>query len=140
MRTLPNKLSQLILVALKDLELCEKDPNYRVNMHTWHGPANDMQLFGDAPYCVVCLAGAVMAQSLEAPKENVFVPDDFKEDSRKLVALDYVINGCTISALVCMEQKTDFPILVPITPYAEDPIQFKADLFKLADELQAEGL
>lgn len=32
----PDKLSDLITLALNDLELVEKDPKYKVNMDVWH--------------------------------------------------------------------------------------------------------
>ena len=56
------KPSELIRLALKDLEACEKDPDYEINMNVWHKPVGDQ--------CMVCLAGAVMAQTFEMPKNR----------------------------------------------------------------------
>lgn len=58
MKKLPKKLSDRILVALHDLELVEADPRYKIDMDTWHKPNGQ---------CAVCLAGSVMAKTLNAP-------------------------------------------------------------------------
>ena len=55
MKKLPNKPSELLKVALTDLELVEGDSKYRVDMRNWHTPQYDKT-------CEVCLAGSVMAK------------------------------------------------------------------------------
>ena len=58
-----NKLHELLTIALDDLKKCEADPTYIINMHEWHVPRGEQ--------CSICLAGAVMAQSLGAyPSEH----------------------------------------------------------------------
>ena len=52
--TLPDTMADLLEMALGDLEACEADPQYRINMSTW--------LQKTPRGCQVCLAGAVIAQ------------------------------------------------------------------------------
>lgn len=73
-------LSQMILLALSDLEEAEKNPKYRIDMGTWHSPNS---------HCSVCFGGAVMAGTLGVSKDDEVVPEDFHdEDERKLLAMD----------------------------------------------------
>lgn len=60
MNTLPDKPSELIRLALSDLKKCEEDDRYGINMGVW------MKVTGDGE-CLVCLAGSVMAQTLNTP-------------------------------------------------------------------------
>lgn len=55
----PDKLSDLIQLALDDIDKCQKDERYVINMGTWHSLWDGK--------CHVCLAGAVMAQTHELP-------------------------------------------------------------------------
>jgi hypothetical protein len=63
--TLPNKPSELIRVALKDLEEAERDPHYEVEMCTWHRPSSTTGV------CTVCLAGSVLAKSCGVVPEYI---------------------------------------------------------------------
>ena len=92
--TLPDKLSDLAELALADLNWAKRQPNYRVNMTTWHRttPANKL--------CYVCLAGAVMAHTLEIPQHHDVMPADFPPNvGSKLLALDYLRKGLITDAL-----------------------------------------
>lgn len=61
---LPDKLSELLEVALTDLKKCERSTKYRVSMLHWHTPVPE----GNA--CWVCLAGSVMAKEFKlSPKD-----------------------------------------------------------------------
>jgi hypothetical protein len=53
-------MSELLTIALNDLEKVEKDPIYQVRMDVWH---QGIGRYGDQ--CAVCLAGAVLAKTLE---------------------------------------------------------------------------
>src|SRR5690242_14702523 len=88
---LPEKLSELILVALADLEAVERDPDYLVEMCSWHEPNGK---------CKVCFAGSVMARSLNAPLRKFVRPGsyDLHTESR-LLALDRVRQGWVCCAL-----------------------------------------
>lgn len=57
------KLSDLLEVALKDLAAVERmKKTYKVDMGSWHEPK-----FGDDSRCAVCLAGSVMARTMQLP-------------------------------------------------------------------------
>jgi hypothetical protein len=80
---LPEKLSDLLNLALDDLGMVEADPKYKVVMIEWHSPSPSRT------HCQVCLAGAVMAKSLGVPPEALHAPADFAADvCDKLKALD----------------------------------------------------
>jgi len=61
------KLSTMILWALTDMEKCEADPRYTINMGSWHTPElRDEQ----GTVCHVCMAGSVMAQRMVRDHER----------------------------------------------------------------------
>lgn len=62
MSKLPNKPSDLLDVALRDLEACEQDDNYEIRMSLWHSSNHNLD-----KKCFVCLAGAVMAKTMGTP-------------------------------------------------------------------------
>lgn len=58
-KQLPNKLSELLRIALEDLKKAEQSPEYIINMDNW-------SLYnGSTKKCEVCLAGAVVAIELD---------------------------------------------------------------------------
>lgn len=57
MKALPDKISELLKLAMIDLEKVEADPRYKVDMLEWHTPRENK--------CEVCLAGSVLAKSLK---------------------------------------------------------------------------
>lgn len=92
---LPNKPSELLMVALSDLEAIEKNPTYSIDLTILHSPLNHRWLNGDTR-CAVCLAGAVMAQTLKVkPDINVPLNRRFlsKDTYQKLKAIDYFRQG-----------------------------------------------
>ena len=97
---LPDRLSDLILVALKDLKKCEKSPKYTVEMSKWHRPSCASAITHLDWTCEVCLAGSVIAQTLKTPIIKLKEPVDFGEvDEHKLYALDYIRGGDVFQAL-----------------------------------------
>jgi hypothetical protein len=86
---LPSKPSALILLALKDLASVERLKNkYRVNMKQW--------LAQKGGKCNVCLAGAVMARSLNLKPKNdrgTFY-DMTPSQQNKMFALNSFRVGC----------------------------------------------
>ena len=62
MTALPNKLSDLLELAVRDAQACAAMPElYTLDMSNWHfGRARQ-----GAVHCNVCMAGAVMAQTLK---------------------------------------------------------------------------
>jgi len=132
---LPDKPSELIRLALADLALCAADPNYAIDMGQWHMP--------DHGVCQVCLAGAVMAKSLNASRAAELYPEDFPENRQKIKSLDDFRDGRVCSALAYLGHDLSNwghgARDREITPYRTDPGAFMADMRKLADDLEAAG-
>lgn len=151
---LPDKLSDLIEVALNDLELVEKDPRYKIRMDKWHSPQVDGK-------CHVCMAGAVMAMTLQQPVGRMMIPThfDYLNVGRKLHALDLARAGYFANALRELEHgdavvegtiKTEgidarvAPVYAKIgrmpCEYEHAPDRFKAYLRGAVIELRENGL
>lgn len=145
---LPDKPSDLIELALADLEKVEATPElYRVTMGTWYYRAKDEK------HCLVCLAGSVMAQTLgcgalgsHRSDWSGLEPSDFQGDlPDKLRALDYFRVGEVAYALGLMNIALDALPRdlhdVEISEYvAGDAEPFKADMRRLAADLREAGL
>jgi hypothetical protein len=112
--SLPLVPSELIDVAVHDLELCAADPRYEINMMNWHEP------FGDR--CLVCLAGAFMAQTLHTPIHREVTPENIPDQGvrTRLFALDKLRCGLLHSFLIDMAYATD--------PNPSDPRKFRDKL------------
>ena len=148
-KKLPEKHSDLILVALKDLEAVENNPKYKVGMGWWHKPTEDKN---SNKYCTVCLAGAVMANTLGASVKKEADPSDYDEETKcKLIFLDRVRVYHQVSSIICTEEEK--PLLSMVlkaayrsipkddrTSYDTNPIQFKKNMEHIANELDKAGL
>lgn len=118
---LPNKPSALLQLALDDLERCEKDPHYEIYMGEWHSP-------GDK-HCLVCMAGAVIAKTLECDRFNEVTPCLLDHDnSQKLRAIDAFRSNDPISAFNYLKIRRTVPPLIYVTKYMDDPDRFKAQM------------
>jgi hypothetical protein len=122
-----------ILQALEDLEACERDPRYVVDMSCWHIPDDDQ--------CAVCLAGSVMAKRLGANHDVDFLPRNF-EKRDMLRSLDRFRCGEINDGLIDLEISipAGLPDDVPVEEYGVDPAAFKADMRRLAAMLAEVGL
>lgn len=137
---LPDKPSELLLLALADLEAVERDPRYRVNMATWLERVDGV--------CYVCFAGAVMAQTCGVgdsitPRDGDIEDVFGKKVGRKLRALDYFRLGWVDEALDMFgidQFRVGDDYYTSPRGYREDPEGFKQDMASLAGILQAEGL
>jgi hypothetical protein len=136
---LPDKLSALIRVALADLRKVEADSRYVVNMHRWHKPVGEV--------CQVCLAGAVMAQSLGIdPERHVEWPTNLATGGAeaKMLALDCARQGDVLNALyeldVDAEEAWDGLSNEDAPRYQDDPEAFYAYMEDLANRLEEKGL
>lgn len=133
---LPEKPSDLILVALEDLEKVEKSKTYKVFMEDWHNPF-------DGKKCEVCFAGSVMAMEGRLSK-NKYVEADKCFDEKtweKFYALNNFRRGMVVSGLNCMGIdapdllcEADMKVFVP--DYDRNPSQFKADMLAISDMLK----
>ncbi len=133
---LPDKPSELIRVALADLEKCEKDPGYKIEMDVWHEPRSE------GGKCEVCLAGSVMAKTLSVDRIMDADPSEFPEAVHlKLCALDSFRCGEVTEAFLGMRIGDGIRQISDreIKPYSLNPAQFKEDMNRLADELEAAG-
>ena len=129
--TLPNQPSELIRLALDDLDWLSSSSQYTIDMGAWHRPEQDGT-------CHICLAGAVMARSLGADRHWIYDPDDYKAE--KLRALDCFRRGAVRAGLDEMGSRaSDYPDGIWVTPYDEDPEQFVEDMLELADMFAAGG-
>ena len=122
------KLHELLNLALDDLEKCEKDPDYLIDMGEWHFP------YGGK--CFVCLAGAMMAKSLGTSPHYDGSPEDF-ENCSELQALDCLRCGDVEQAYYVLGIESKVPDR-RITPYSQSPDAFKKELRQLAKELENE--
>ena len=133
---LPEKPSDLIEVALKDLCAVEHDKRYKVNMYTFH-------IAGGAR-CEVCFGGAVMAKSLKTPPGSDKSPLGFPLGVKsKIVALDYFRTGWVGLGLkeMNLEQRGGVMVLDRgIVDYSVNKGKFKKQMAKLASDLRLVGL
>lgn len=134
-------VSGLIRIALADLEACEADPLYEIDMDVWHVPNS---------HCAICLAGSVMAKTLNVPRTWKFhqgTLEPFFSDlvARQLMALDFFRIGWHESGWEVLElPEDDLPlgasegVLIPCI-YEDNPEKFKQDMNDLADLFEAAG-
>lgn len=138
--TLPKKPSALIRLALADLAVIEKDKRYKVDMGVWHMPYDK---------CLVCLAGSVMANSLNVPVDCGLCVDPYDDQSglpadvfKKLVALDLFRLGDIEVGLSRLGLKLPefLAYSVEMPDYDYDRRGFKRQMAKLASVFEAVGL
>ncbi len=168
---LPRKASALIRVALADLEKSELDDRYRIYMGTWH----EVVETSDLPFrsldsdeepskavCLLCFAGAVMAQTCKVPMGVDAFPTDFPPESMvKFTVLDSLRKGHLVAALFRLDYLENdaldyvnmndspsnqirslkgIPRVVPIPQYENSPDDFRLAMEGLANQLEAAGL
>lgn len=165
-KTLPRLPSAGILLALADLELAERDPAVEVKMSVWYGGRG----YTNRPNaeCAVCLAGAVMRNTLRIPQpdENEFIrmgSSTFTTATTsilplsssiftpattfKLRALNYFRMGLVeFGVRTWLRIPDDSPKLkgLPthraVIAYEDDPEEFKRQLRSMATMLAKRGL
>ena len=139
---LPSTPSELIRLALADLRACERDDRYRVSMMCWHVPLERV--------CQVCLAGAVLAQTLGVePHEGIGDADLEQYSGRvkgRLRALDRFRLGEISAGLEMLGYDVD-KLSEEWQQYARksgynpaDPEPFHRQMNSLADYLASCGL
>ena len=160
-RTLPDRPSALLALALADLQRVEKDPLYTVDMSNWHQP---VRVPGVPMTCEVCMAGAVLAKTLHLDREDVVRFNPHHEDDEGLCALgfksyaiDELRQGRVERALELLgdvdgitfsdeDKKTaeavelDFDGELDDDLYGDDPELFKQRIGELVARLEEEGL
>ena len=122
-------LSTVLRIGLEDLEATEKFPEvYKIDMGKFHQPDRDK--------CVVCAAGAVMAQTLGAKPTSLVGPCDYpKAIGMRLEAIDWARLGCFSFAAETMGYPDEDQFQIyrltgedDVTAYEESPTKFKADM------------
>ncbi len=93
---LPLTPSTLLTEAMADLAKTEKMQAYVIEMNIWHSPRED-----GLRECAVCLAGAVMAQTMGVAASTTSSPHFHgTADAMLLYALDYARTGDWPAALM----------------------------------------
>lgn len=107
-KELPNKLSQLLRIAVKDAQKCSKSRKYMLDMSQWHaGRVNSYDT------CQVCMAGAVMAQTLKSDCNISYIPEDFGDSAnKKLGCINSMRSGCINEAYRELTEKFTSDLLV----------------------------
>lgn len=147
MNTLPDKISALIRVARDDLIKCEENPNYIIDMSQWHNYQ------AKAETCSVCLAGAVMAQTLDLPitSHAITLFDGLDQsENAKFRALDSIRKGDIVLAGIIGNFDTmagesnfrsvEYETETAYVSYEDNPDCFKAWLIMVAEALERRGL
>lgn len=149
MNKLPDKPSELIRVALADLKKCEADNNYHVEMSLWHEPTKLKFPVegGSTLFCQVCLAGAVMGQTLGIDFNTGATPSSlmFDDDTgNKLRALNEFRQGHVGAGLQSMGVAWNREILpniyISVPHYEADKALFHESLKVIAKTLEGIGL
>lgn len=138
--TLPDTPSELLLIALKDLESVENNESYIVDMGTWHSPT-----LRDNNVCHVCLGGAVIAGTLKIDPSFLLYVDSFENHPdivKKLLALDSFKEGHVDAGLNYLKVDRPNPIKYKyfMRSYQIDPIDWKEGMRKIVTDLQQVGL
>ena len=156
---MPDIPSAGLRIALHDLILCEKHPDYMVYMSSWHNPSTA----NNRIVCEVCLGGSVLARI----ENNPFKPIDSPAEScvsfaEKIMAMEYFRNGRILSGvkvylgderfgklhndtaekIISIEGQYGVDVYSPSgwVTYQRSAKQFKNNLFLIADKLEAMGL
>lgn len=140
MKKLPRQPSKLIRLALADFDVVRKDKRYKIDMAVWHSSCR----YGDSDRCSVCLAGAVMANSLKVDISYLRSPNDFDKNTRNAIcALNRLRAGLVWDALSYLGYRTvksGLPEIVRIPEYTNKNYEeWKDSLLKLADRLEKAG-
>lgn len=140
--SLPDKLSDLLDLALEDLEKAEADPDMRIDMATWY----DREYPEDriAPgICSVCMAGTVLAQRANLPMGAVYIdPSDFSDEIRgKLYAINSLRMGYVYDAFCKLGLKipAELEYVYFVYSYEGNPTKFKRDMKEISKLLREHG-
>ena len=130
--------SELLEMAIIDLEHVEQDPHYIVDMNSWHEARDDQ--------CAVCIAGAVMAMSMNcSPTAEILIPKQFPyEYENCLMFLNFCRLGAIQKALSCLGYEVEamkyYNNSMTIPLYSVSPIRFKDKMRNLVIEFRSRGL
>lgn len=144
---LPNKLSDCLELAIKDLTAVERMKKaYTVFMDDYHEPETVYTngVYEPTGKCSVCFAGAVMARTLGTSPKVGMSPSNFSTHNRdRLLALDNLRCGqidAAFSDLLGEDLPFGLATEVDVTVYSpEESKDFKADMKKIVKLLRMFG-
>jgi len=141
MNAISKKPSTAITQALDDLRKVERNKKYRVDMDVWHDAIDLEDDWGEADQCVVCLAGATMAKTLNKAPTDALSPSSFnRKVKNQLLGLDEFRTGRARYALKLFGvRNAPYDFDREIADYETDRLQFYRDLRKLARDLRQAG-
>lgn len=131
MRELPKKMSDLLEHALDDLKAVEQDEKYVVNMNNWHA-------YTKSKKCIVCLAGSVLAKSLDRPHDETYTLLDDHKERTKLSVINFLRMGDVDSAALKLGAMTRVKNRT-ITDYSDNREKFVSDILDLIKDLREDG-
>lgn len=111
---LPDTMSGLIRVALKDLKKAERTPRYSIQMDAaFHEPQSNGKV------CTICFAGAVMAGTFKAsPLQHLKPSDWWNGIENKMEALDRLRDGEVIDA--ALKLNFSVPKMAKVTAFHQN--------------------
>lgn len=127
----PSKYWQLLELALADFDEIVKDPNYVIDMLTYHkGKPNTK--------CHICLAGSVMARTLHCDKRDNVSPLALPKWGPALCDISNMALGAEPRFFPeeHREKFLEFQIPIQNTPYATDPAHWRAHMDKVVQWLK----
>jgi hypothetical protein len=138
---LPHKLSELARIALDDVVAVEQlTDRYVVAMdNVFHTPG----YIEDDERCVVCAAGAVMVQRLNADPEIDFGPYEFgTHNGDALMAIDCLREGDVAGALRALQLSgyATSPLDRDLPEYSSENAEWHEAMQELIDDLTEAGL
>ena len=135
LKSLPDKPSELIALALHDFEIVEQLDDYIIDMGCWH------KFIPKMGKCKVCFAGAVIASSLHFPKEKVWSELDSTSENLKILALDWFRLGFLREGFeeMSIAFPSELPDQIPIVPYSISATEFKKGIISIIARLQEIG-
>ena len=138
-RPLSKVLSEAIIQALEDLELCMEDPDYTIDFADWHSPFDQFKE-STKKSCSVCFAGAVMAKSFGMNKSKLLSPSSFGEHENILRALDYIRRGDVAIALRTIDETIPSGLVAKFDVPQRDYKKFKSTMIEISNHLTSFGL
>jgi len=130
-KRLPDKMSDLLEVALKDLRRAERHPLFTVDMGVWIQPR--------AVRCAVCLAGAALKFELDIKSIDQVISGN--DAGRKALALNSLRTGSVSHAarFMGLDSKGYEPFDRSVSLYGVHRREFHRDLRQLVTDLRAAG-
>ena len=119
----PETLHELLALALADYDIISQRPGYVIDMMSWHAPKDKERT------CHVCLAGCVIARTLQYDKDICAIPDDFDENWAE--ALEY-LDDLRLGIIPLIWKR--FPVRQHPNP------NWRSDMQHLLEYLQLRGL